>query len=417
MSGQKIVNFFKKNWLSILSGILLLAVMSGVMVYLIRMEEQNYREKMDILVRMTESQGDMDTAAGLLKGQEVREIEGSVIGDYGYSLDGDNHYLKIRQRNVRGIIGVALAVYLLFLVILFLVKREGRRRREETFAELEEIVGRFRKGEQVELEMYSEEEISGILMEMEALGNTIAIWREESREEKEGVKSLVTDVSHQLKTPVAALKACVEILQQEDLKKEEREEFLRRCSQQLRGLENLLSALIQISRMESGMIEIKKENLSIFQTLVDAVSRVYVKAEEKEIEMELEAEEELQSLKLPHDKKWLCEAFINLLENAIKYSPRGKRITIRMAKRITFLRIEIEDEGIGIAKGEYHQIFKRFYRGYSKEVQEEEGTGVGLYLTREIISRHGGTITVHSRERMAGKTGGGSVFVVQVPYR
>lgn len=351
MSGQKIVNFFKKNWLLILSGILLLAVIIGVAVYLIRMEEQNYREKMDILVRMTESGGDMDTASGLLKGQEVREIEGSVIGDYGYSLDGDNYYLKIRQRNVRGIIGVSLVVYLLFLVILFLVKREGERRREETFAELEEIVSRFRKGEQVELEVYSEEEISGILMEMEALGNTIAIWREESRDEKEGVKSLVTDVSHQLKTPVAALKACVEILQQEDLQKEEREEFLRRCSQQLRGLENLLSALIQISRMESGMIEIKKENLSIFQTLVDAVSRVYVKADEKEIEMELEAEEELQSLKLPHDKKWLCEAFINLLENAIKYSPKGKRITIRMAKRITFLRIEIEDEGIGIARG------------------------------------------------------------------
>lgn len=417
MSGQKIVNFFKKNWLLILSGILLLAVIIGVAVYLIRMEEQNYREKMDILVRMTESGGDMDTASGLLKGQEVREIEGSVIGDYGYSLDGDNYYLKIRQRNVRGIIGVSLVVYLLFLVILFLVKREGERRREETFAELEEIVSRFRKGEQVELEVYSEEEISGILMEMEALGNAIAIWREESRDEKEGVKSLVTDVSHQLKTPVAALKACVEILQQEDLQKEEREEFLRRCSQQLRGLENLLSALIQISRMESGMIEIKKENLSIFQTLVDAVSRVYVKADEKEIEMELEAEEELQSLKLPHDKKWLCEAFINLLENAIKYSPKGKRITIRMAKRITFLRIEIEDEGIGIARGEYHQIFKRFYRGRSKEVQEEEGSGVGLYLTREIISRHGGTITVHSRERMAEKTGGGSVFVIQVPYR
>lgn len=67
--------------------------------------------------------------------------------------------------------------------------------------------------------------------------------------------------------------------------------------------------------------------------------------------------------------------------------------------------------------GEYHQIFKRFYRGRSKEVQEEEGSGVGLYLTREIISRHGGTITVHSRERMAEKTGGGSVFVIQVPYR
>lgn len=417
MSGQKIVSFFKKNCLSVFSGILLLAVMCSVTVYLIWMEEQNYREKIDILVRMTESGGDMNTAAGLLKGQEVRGIEGSMLEDYGYSQEGNNYYLKIRQRNMWGIIGVSSAVYFLFLVVLVLVNRGGGRRKKEIFAELEEIVGCFRKGEQINLDSYSREETTGILMELEALGNTIAIWREESRKEREGVKSLVTDISHQLKTPVAALKASVEILQQEDLQKEEREEFLRRCSQQLRGLENLLSALIQISRMETGMIEIKKESLSIFQTLVDAVSRVYVKAEEKEIEIELESEEELESLKLPHDKKWLCEAFINLLENAIKYSPRGKHVTIRMAKRITFLRIEIEDEGIGIAKGEYHQIFKRFYRGSAKEVQEEEGSGVGLYLTREIISRHGGTVSVHSRERMAKEQDSGSVFVIQLPYQ
>lgn len=417
MSGQKIVSFFKKNCLSVFSGILLLAVMCSVTAYLIWMEEQNYREKVDILVRMTESGGDMNTAAGLLKGQEVRGIEGSMLEDYGYSQEGNNYYLKIRQRNMWGIIGVSSAVYFLFLVVLVLVNRGGGRRKKEIFAELEEIVGCFRKGEQINLDSYSREETTGILMELEALGNTIAIWREESRKEREGVKSLVTDISHQLKTPVAALKASVEILQQEDLQKEEREEFLRRCSQQLRGLENLLSALIQISRMETGMIEIKKESLSIFQTLVDAVSRVYVKAEEKEIEIELESEEELESLKLPHDKKWLCEAFINLLENAIKYSPRGKHVTIRMAKRITFLRIEIEDEGIGIAKGEYHQIFKRFYRGSAKEVQEEEGSGVGLYLTREIISRHGGTVSVHSRERMAKEQDSGSVFVIQLPYQ
>lgn len=417
MSGQKIVSFFKKNCLSVFSGILLLAVMCSVTAYLIWMEEQNYREKIDILVRMTESGGDMNTAAGLLKGQEVRGIEGSMLEDYGYSQEGNNYYLKMRQRNMWGIIGVSSAVYFLFLVVLVLVNRGGGRRKKEIFAELEEIVGCFRKGEQINLDSYSREETTGILMELEALGNTIAIWREESRKEREGVKSLVTDISHQLKTPVAALKASVEILQQEDLQKEEREEFLKRCSQQLRGLENLLSALIQISRMETGMIEIKKESLSIFQTLVDAVSRVYVKAEEKEIEIELESEEELESLKLPHDKKWLCEAFINLLENAIKYSPRGKHVTIRMAKRITFLRIEIEDEGIGIAKGEYHQIFKRFYRGSAKEVQEEEGSGVGLYLTREIISRHGGTVSVHSRERMAKEQDSGSVFVIQLPYQ
>lgn len=249
-------------------------------------------------------------------------------------------------------------------------------------------------------------------MELESLGNTLKILQEQMKVEKEETKSLVTDISHQLKTPVAALKACFEILQQTDLSEEEREEFSMRCNQQLRGLENMLGALINISRMETGMIEIHREDVCIFDTFVEAVNRVYVKSKEKNISIEVETEAEITKLKVFHDKKWLCEAFINVLENGIKYSPSGSRITTRFIMRTTFLRIEIEDQGLGIKREEVSQIFKRFYRGQSDKVKAEEGSGVGLYLTREIISRHGGTITVYSS-----KTGeNGSVFVFQIPY-
>ncbi|MCI8326359.1 MAG: HAMP domain-containing histidine kinase [Lachnospiraceae bacterium] len=374
---------------------------------------------MEILVQMTEAKGSIDTAAELLKENEIREIEtDNSIEDYGYSLNGKNYYRGIYQRNVLIILIGSSILYVLFLLLLFLNNNRKRREQKEIFLELEEIVDTFRKGRQYEAEIILQGEAANVLMELEALGDTIALWKEESEREREGVKSLVTDISHQLKTPVAALKTCIEILQQNHLQPKEQEEFLKRCDQQLKGLENLFSALLQISRMEAGMIEIKKEDSDIFQTLIEAVNRVHVKADEKQIEIEMEAEEELQNLKLAHDKKWMGEALINLLENAIKYSPEGKHIFIRMAKRVTFLRIEIEDEGIGIAKKEYHLIFKRFYRGHTKEVKQEEGSGVGLYLTREIVSRHGGTVTVHSKERTQEKgICNGSVFVVQLPYQ
>ena len=107
----------------------------------------------------------------------------------------------------------------------------------------------------------------------------------------------------------------------------------------------------------------------------------------------------------------LGEAFINVLDNAVKYSPGGSKIFIRLQKRNDLVRMEIEDQGIGIPQNEYHKIFQRFYRGSSKEVMEKSGTGIGLFLSREIIEKHAGTITVTS-----GKKKKGSTFVIQLPY-
>ncbi len=111
------------------------------------------------------------------------------------------------------------------------------------------------------------------------------------------------------------------------------------------------------------------------------------------------------------DKRWLGEAVINVLDNAVKYSPCGSKIFIRLQKRNDLVRMEIEDQGIGIPQNEYHKIFQRFYRGSSKEVMEKSGTGIGLFLSREIIEKHAGTIMVTS-----GKKKKGSTFVIQLPY-
>lgn len=223
----------------------------------------------------------------------------------------------------------------------------------------------------------------------------------------------MTDISHQLKTPAAALKTSFEILQSDNLNESEQKEFLDRCRIQILRLEELVGALVNISRMETGMIELKKEDKYMFETLLLAVSRIYPKAEEKEIEIELEAEEPLQQIKVYHDTKWLSEAFLNVLENAVKYSKCQTKITIRMIKMTVFLRIEIEDEGIGILKKEWNRIFQRFYRGAAKEVQEAPGSGVGLYLAREIVHRHEGTLVAAAPR--GGKSG--SCFVFQLPYQ
>lgn len=183
-------------------------------------------------------------------------------------------------------------------------------------------------------------------------------------------------------------------------------------------MEILLQSLLQISRLEAGLIQIEKSQQSLSDIILIAVNRVYPKASEKNIELSFDCESSLEKMKIMLDKKWLSEALINVLDNAIKYSPRDSKIDIRLQKRNMILRIEIEDQGIGIPSEEYHKVFQRFFRGTIQQVKEANGSGIGLYLARKIIEEHHGTISVSSNwNRSLGteKKYPGSTFLIQLP--
>ncbi len=199
------------------------------------------------------------------------------------------------------------------------------------------------------------------------------------------------------------------------LSEEERIEFNTRCRLQLTVLETLLASLLQISKLESGMVQIHRKKAFIFETLLMAVNRVYPKALNKQIEIEMEETHNMEEIEIIYDSNWICEVFVNILENAIKYSPPKSVIKISLFMRNDFIRIEIADEGIGIAKDQYHKIFQRFYRGSSELVRQADGSGVGLYLSREIVSRHHGTLRVSSNFGKTKEEYPGSKFIVNLP--
>lgn len=230
-----------------------------------------------------------------------------------------------------------------------------------------------------------------------------------SRLEKEenDTKTLITDISHQLKTPIASLKMSYELLESTQLSEAEQQEFRQKEYEELKKLEILLESLMNLSKLESKMIQIRPIPASIKETLRNAVNSVYMKALDKQIEISME---EFQDRKIPHDSKWTTEVFVNVLDNGIKYSNEETKISIRVSELVSCLLIEIQDEGIGIAPKEMHQIFKRFYRGSSEEVQSVEGSGVGLYLARRIIEEQGGTIRVKAAIPQ------GSIFQITIPY-
>jgi signal transduction histidine kinase len=254
---------------------------------------------------------------------------------------------------------------------------------------------------------FKEEGIFNIIhSDLNKLSKSINIKIKNLDKEKENIKELVTDISHQLKTPLASLKLYNSLLLEEDLEEEDRTEFLKTSGMSINKLQSLVESLVNISRLETSMISIKKENKNIKATIIKAIESVKPKAINKFISINLN---DFDDKIVPHDSKWTEECIFNILDNAVKYTNLKGKIDIYVQDAINFIRIDIKDNGIGIDKNEFNNIFKRFYR--SEEVQDLEGSGVGLYLSRKILESQGGNIIVSSQKGEGSKF---SLFLTKV---
>lgn len=225
-------------------------------------------------------------------------------------------------------------------------------------------------------------------------------------QEENRTKSFITDISHQLKTPIASLKLSFELAGSEVLTEQERISFYQKEKNEIQRLENLLGSLIHVSRLETGMIQLRPEKQSIRKTLIKAVNSVYMKAFQKHIDISLQ---EFQDIDITHDSRWTTEVFVNILDNAIKYSPEHTEIQIQVTELATYLMLEFMDQGTSISTEESYLVFQRFYRGKQTFVKNQEGSGVGLYLARKILEEQKGTICVKSLKQ------GGNNFIVTLP--
>ena len=225
--------------------------------------------------------------------------------------------------------------------------------------------------------------------------------KRQSQQDKQVIQSLVSDISHQVKTPIANIKMFTNILQQHQLPPEKQAEFLRTMEGQIDKLDFLMQSLIKMSRLETGTFVLHPQEGRLADTIALAMSAVWAKAEAKEISLSADCD---GSICVQHDPKWTAEALGNILDNAIKYTPPGGSVTVTVRPWQFYTRVDIADTGIGIAEEHYNDIFQRFYR--DPQVASQEGVGLGLYLANGIITRQKGYISVKS------KVGKGTTFSV-----
>ena len=224
------------------------------------------------------------------------------------------------------------------------------------------------------------------------------------RRAKEFLRRTIADISHQLKTPIAALNIYNGILQQETADAATVREFTSLSEQELDRIESLVQSLLKMARLDAGAITLERAPENVFD-LLEHIKRQYsFRAEQEGKEIALEGDEQTV---FSCDRTWLTEAIGNLVKNALDHTAQGDRILVRWQQSPCLTQITVEDTGSGIHSEDLYHIFKRFYRSrFSKDMQ---GVGLGLPLAKSIVEAHQGSIEVHS------KLGQGTAFTINFP--
>lgn len=222
------------------------------------------------------------------------------------------------------------------------------------------------------------------------------------QEEKDKIKSLIADISHQAKTPLANILLYTQLLGEQELSPEGRS-CTAALEDQTEKLRSLMEALVKTSRLEAGILALHPKEGPLAPMLEEAAAQFAPGAAEKGISLVLLPTDATAVF----DRKWTEEALCNLLDNAVKYTPAGGTVTVEAIPYQLFCRVDVRDSGPGIPEAERAKVFQRFYR--SPAAYEAEGVGIGLYLARQIAEGQGGYIKVSSR------VGGGSCFSLYLP--
>lgn len=280
------------------------------------------------------------------------------------------------------------------------------RQKKKMYQSASRLLDELLDGKAVSLTDLEEGEISALAGKARRLSEKLQFEIGQAEREKEQVKSLISDMSHQLKTPLANIMMYEEILSSDgaegrELSREEQKKFLRKMHVQSEKVNWILNSLFKMVKLEQNVIVFEAGPNLIRKTILDAVNLIYEKAQKKQIEIETEY---FPDCSLFHNPKWTTEVFANLLENAVKYTPEGGKVTIGMRRFEMYTEIWIRDTGMGISQEELTGIFKRFYR--SRDVENLEGSGIGLYLSKLILEKEKGYMNVASQK------GVGSCFSV-----
>jgi len=246
-----------------------------------------------------------------------------------------------------------------------------------------------------------EGEVYRLFHEVNSLVTILNAHVEQERRSKQFLKNTISDISHQLKTPLAALNIYNGLLQGEAVDVPEIQEFTSLSEKELDRVNTLVQNLLKITKLDAGSIVLEKKPEDVAEMMNNVELRFSYRAEQEQKKLVLFGEEDIF---LSCDRDWILEAVDNIVKNAMDHTKSGDTIEIKWRKSASIVQIQIKDNGSGIHPEDLHHIFKRFYR--SRFSKDQQGIGLGLPLAKMIIEAHNGTIEVNS------ELGKGTMFTI-----
>jgi len=324
----------------------------------------------------------------------------SILRQYGIFAQNELYLGQEKQRTLffacSNIVLLLMAASCFILFLGFWICR-GRR-----LSELSKYMDRVSHGNyDLELKKNSEDELSGLRNELYKLTVSYKEQAERALAGRTALADAVTNISHQLKTPLtSAVILADNLLESPEMDREVRSKFLQEISRQLVGMKWLVVTMLKLSRLDAGVIEFQREKVSLKEIAEGVIQNLDIMAQWREIQFETK----LTGAAVTGDSKWLAEALQNVVKNAIEHSPQGGRVEIEIEENEVYSEISVRDYGEGIPDSEQKHLFERFYRASKVE---NENVGIGLALAKEIVEKMNGSITVTSDS-------GGTCFMIRL---
>ena len=243
----------------------------------------------------------------------------------------------------------------------------------------------------IRLDDHEEGSLSKLFTSVNTMATAQAAHITKEKQNKKFLRDIISDISHQLKTPLAALKMYNEIIGNEKTENDIVVSFTSKSERELARMESLIQNLLKLAKLDAGSIEIERSTHNLKEFLEEAIKGFRTRADLEGKVILLHCNEHIT---MNFDEEWLLEAISNIIKNALDHTENKNHIKIRCDETPILTQIIIEDNGMGIHPEDIHHIFRRFYR--SRFSKDKQGVGIGLILSKTIIEKHGGTVTVQS---------------------
>lgn len=276
-----------------------------------------------------------------------------------------------------------------FAVACILIKKHYQHKMEATYQEMLQKLDKAIRGE-VQDTVYDESMDAAVVQRLNRVVQISGMNQGKAEKERDMIKSLISDISHQVRTPITNIMLYAGLLQEQALNSSSMR-LADKIQKQSDKLDFFMKELVKSSYTEQEIISIHPQNTSVQEILDTAGQMVELAAIKKKINILIEETEAFCHA----DKKWTTEALGNVLDNAVKYSPENSVVRVKADLYESFACIQVKDQGIGIREEEQGMVFERFYR--SKDVSNEPGFGIGLYLVREVLVKQGGYVKIKSK--------------------